>query len=299
MPDVSPQPAPGEAQPTLRVGCAMWAHRPWVGRWYPHGTRSGEELAAYATWCTAVEGNTTFYALPDPASVRRWAELTPPTFRFCCKLPRTITHDRRLRHAEGELAEACDRLAPLGERLGPTTVQLPASFGPDDLDVLAAFCSHLPGDRPWAVEVRHPAFFADDPTARRRLDELLARRGIDRVVLDSRALFSRPPVTPADVEAHGRKPRLPVRAVATGPTPIVRFIGCGDPDVDVTHWQPWVATVVRWLGQGRSPIVFLHTPDNLDAPALARRFHAEVARLVPGLVPLPDPLAPPEQVRLW
>jgi hypothetical protein len=35
--------------------------------------------------------------------------------------------------------------------------------------------------------------------------------------------------------------------------------------------------------------VFIHTPDNADAPGLARRFHAEVRALVPGLPPLPDP----------
>jgi hypothetical protein len=35
--------------------------------------------------------------------------------------------------------------------------------------------------------------------------------------------------------------------------------------------------------------VFVHTPDNLDAPVLARRLYAEVAALRPGLPPLPDP----------
>ena len=52
----------------------MWADRRWVGTLFPSDTRPGEELRPYATWCTAVEGNTTVYALPDEAAVARWGE---------------------------------------------------------------------------------------------------------------------------------------------------------------------------------------------------------------------------------
>ncbi|MDG2112711.1 MAG: DUF72 domain-containing protein, partial [Actinomycetota bacterium] len=59
---------------TLRVGCPMWVNRDWVGRQFPADTPRGRELAAYSRWCTAVEGNTTFYAVPGEAAVARWAE---------------------------------------------------------------------------------------------------------------------------------------------------------------------------------------------------------------------------------
>ncbi|MCB0993414.1 MAG: DUF72 domain-containing protein, partial [Acidimicrobiales bacterium] len=72
----------------LRVGCPMWAHRPWVGNFLPRSTPSGGELAEYAQRMTAVEGNTTFYALPKPETVRRWADSVPDDFRFCFKVPR-------------------------------------------------------------------------------------------------------------------------------------------------------------------------------------------------------------------
>src|SRR5688572_3557909 len=64
----------------LRVGCAMWAHKAWQGRFLPDGMRRAEQLPAYATWCTAVEGNTTAYGLPSPTTVAAWAEETPPDF---------------------------------------------------------------------------------------------------------------------------------------------------------------------------------------------------------------------------
>jgi Uncharacterized conserved protein len=48
----------------LHVGCAMWTYAPWQGRYLPVSLTPRERLRAYATWCNAVEGNTTFYATP-------------------------------------------------------------------------------------------------------------------------------------------------------------------------------------------------------------------------------------------
>ena len=73
---------------------------------------------------------------------------------------------------------------------------------------------------------------------------------------------------------------------------MVRYIGRDDPARTIAGWQPWLATVAGWLREGRSPTVFIHTPDNVDAPELARRFHGEVRALVPEVEPLPDPARP-------
>src|ERR1700735_5236128 len=76
----------------LHVGCAMWTHAPWQGRYLPRALPPRERLSAYATWCNAVEGNTTFYATPALDTVKTWAEQTSPDFRFILKLPRAVTH---------------------------------------------------------------------------------------------------------------------------------------------------------------------------------------------------------------
>ncbi|MEM7337467.1 MAG: DUF72 domain-containing protein [Actinomycetota bacterium] len=284
-------------QPRLRVGCAQWADRQWVGRYFPQDTPAGRELLAYCTWCTAVEGNTTFYGLPAPATVARWAADTPESFRFVCKLPRTITHDRRLRSAEPLVTEALDRFEPLGPRAAPVLVQLPASFGPDDLGVLARFLDGLPTTFSFAVEVRDPRF-CEGGDIERRLNDLLAHHGAERVIIDTRGVFAGPCVTPAEIEAFERKPRLPVRPVAIGPNPIVRFIGPTDPQANPEWWAKWVPKVAQWIEEGREPTVFLHTPDNAWAPALARQFHANVAELVADLEPLPEPTTAAAQLRL-
>ena len=58
----------------------------------------------------------------------------------------------------------------------------------------------------------------------------------------------------------------------------------------VAGWQPWLGTVVGWLREGRSPTVFIHTPDNVRALELAIRFHDDVRARVPEVEPLPEPV---------
>ena len=277
----------------------MWAYKAWQGRQLPERLTRDEQLPAYATWCNAVEGNTTFYGLPSASTVEAWAEQVPTDFRFLFKLPRTITHERRLRGADDEVRELLELLAPLGARATTLSIQLPASFGPSDLGALATFVRRLPtidtdGHR-FAVEVRHPAFFEGDSVARHTLQRILADEGVEWITLDSTTLFAQPPTTEMERETWQRKPRLPVHREALTDEPIVRIVGRDDPRQTVAGWQPWISVVARWLTDGRRPTVFVHTPDNVDALVLARLFHEQVRTVVPTLDPLPVPteVAPP------
>lgn len=272
----------------------MWTHRDWPGRSIPSSTRTGEELAAYSRVVNAVEGNTTFYALPRPEVAQRWAESVPPDFRFMFKLPQEVTHHRKLRGATDLVWSFLDVLQPLHSRMRPVAIQLPAAFAPSDLGVLDSFLEDLPREFSWAVEVRHPGFFENDDVER-SLNDLLHRHDANRIILDSRALFAGPRSTPAEHDAFENKPRVPVRAVAPSTQPIVRFIAQTAVDANPPFWAPWVRTVRRWIEDGKQPIVFLHTPDNVAAPELARRFHAEVTAESERIAPLPDAPAVAEQ----
>jgi len=266
----------------------MWAHRPWVGRFYPTGTKPGTELPLYSRWCNAVEGNTTFYAEPPPTTVVKWSEQTPDDFRFAYKLPRTITHDKRLRDVATEVRSFLDAIEPLGDRIGPIQVQLPGSFGPGDLDALHAFLRRLPTERRWSIELRHHSFFDDSP-AHRTVDELCLERGIGRVILDTRPLYAFPATSDAAIDEQGKKPSLPIVVEAAGPHPIVRVIGGDDVTGIMDGLLAWLPHVVRWLDEGRKPYVFVHQPENLESPGLARAFHAAVAEQVGAIEPLPEP----------
>lgn len=276
----------------------MWAHPPWVGRFLSPGNR-GRELAEYAGWCNAVEGNTTFYAVPSARTVERWAAQAPDDFRFAFKVPRHVTHELRLRgdDAVRAVTEFLRAIDPLGERVGPVQIQLPPSFGPESAATLRSFVDRLPSERNWVVEFRHPGFF-DGGVAHRAVDELLAAAGHGRVVLDTRPLYASAPRTDAAMEERRTKPRLPVVADVLGPHPIVRVIGSDDADGTLDGLRAWAPDLVRWIAEGREPYLFVHQPENLESPALARAIHAEVAAAVDGLAELPTPLpvAPASEV---
>jgi uncharacterized protein YecE (DUF72 family) len=273
----------------LHVGCAMWTYAPWQGRYLPVSLSPRERLRAYATWCNAVEGNTTFYATPALDTVRSWAAQTAPGFRFILKLPRTVTHERRLAEADEPLHAFLAAIEPLGPRAHALWIQLPPSFGPADLGALVRFLRRLPPGHRYCVEVRHRAFFTD-PRSEHELERALAEAGAEWVTFDTTVLFGSPPVSDAEREAWRNKPRVPRRSRALTSHPVVRYIGRDDADRTVAGWQPWLGIVAGWLCEGRSPTVFIHTPDNVAAPELARRFHDEVRARVPEVEPLPEPV---------
>ncbi|SNQ49844.1 conserved hypothetical protein [Frankia canadensis] len=278
----------------LHVGCAMWSLPSWQGRFLPHRLAAHERLRHYASWCTAVEGNTTFYATPARATVEAWARQTEPAFRFVPKLPKIVTHDRRFVDVDAELRAFWDAIAPLGPRVDAVWIQLPAAFTPVDVPALGRFLAGLPAVHRYAVEVRHPAFFTD-PRAADLLERALGAARAEWVPFDTTVFFASPPDSDAERDAWAKKPRVPARNRALTERPIVRYLGRDDVEATVAGWRGWVDAVVAWLREGRSPTMFVHTPDNADAPALARRFHDEVRARVPALDPLPAPIpaAPP------
>ena len=273
----------------LHVGCAMWSHAPWQGRYLPPALALRERLRAYATWCNAVEGNTTFYATPAPDTLASWAEQAAPDFRFVLKLPRPITHERRLAHANLPLRAFLSAIEPLGPRAHALWIQLPPSFGPADLGTLTGFLRGLPRGHRYCVEVRHRGFF-EDPRSEQQLERALAGAGAEWVTFDTTVRFAGPPTSDAERAAWTSKPRLPRRARALTACPVVRYIGRDDASRTIAGWQPWLDTVAGWLREGRSPTVFIHTPDNADALELARRFHDDVRARLPEVEALAEPV---------
>jgi hypothetical protein len=81
---------------------------------------------------------------------------------------------------------------------------------------------------------------------------------------------------------------MPRRSLALTDRPIVRYLGRDATAQTVDGWRHWIDVVTEWLRDGRSPTVFVHTPDNADALMLARRFHDDVRARLPELEALPQ-----------
>lgn len=273
--------------PGCYLGMPFWGFKDWVGVLYRPGSRPVDYLEQYASVFNAVEGNTTFYSLPSPDTVARWREQTPESFRFAFKFPREVTHDLALEGAGPTVAAFLSAMAPLGPRLGPFMIQLPAAFGPSRMNRLDTFLSELPAEFEYAVELRHPAFC--DGTGEVRVNELLAERACDRVLMDTRAMRSGDPGHPDVMEAAHAKPDLPVHATVTHHTPLVRFVGHPDPAPNEAWLLRWRDRLADWMGEGRRPYFFVHVPNNVHSPGLARRLYALLGEKVAlsGLPPFP------------
>lgn len=139
------------------VGTSGWQYRDWRERFYPSGTPTSEWLAFYASRFRTVEVNASFYRLPSPESVRRWAATVPDGFVLTFKASRYVTHIRRLRDCEEPLATMWKVFTQAGDKCGPVLFQLPPTFIAD-VGLLESFVRILPAAMRAAFEFRHPSW---------------------------------------------------------------------------------------------------------------------------------------------
>src|SRR4051812_42068946 len=80
-------PMPGR----ILVGTSSWADPGFVKEWYPPGMKAGDRLPWYAERFEGVELNSSFYAVPERPTVKRWVDVTPEGFVFDVKLHRLLS----------------------------------------------------------------------------------------------------------------------------------------------------------------------------------------------------------------
>ncbi|HEX2205315.1 MAG TPA: DUF72 domain-containing protein [Longimicrobium sp.] len=161
---------------TPRIGTAGWS---LPRDEQPRFPGEGTHLERYARRFAAAEINSSFHRPHRPATYARWRDSVPPSFRFSVKLPKTITHTRRLAGAEDLLDAFLAEAAELEDRLGCFLVQLPPSLA-FDASVAEDFFSLLRERTAIAAacEPRHPGWFEAEA------DALLARHRVARVAAD-------------------------------------------------------------------------------------------------------------------
>jgi len=150
-----------QRQAEARIGCSGWQYRDWRGVVYPADLRARDWLGWYAEHFDTVELNSTFYRLPRPEVVERWAAAAPDGFTFAVKVGAFGTHRMKLRDPHRWLANHLDRVRRLGPSLGPNLLQLPPHWR-RDAGRLDDFLAAAPSDLRWAVELREPSWLHDD-----------------------------------------------------------------------------------------------------------------------------------------
>jgi len=154
-------PDPLELAGRIRLGTCAWSFDDWKGNFYPARIAPAAMLPFYARHFRAVEIDSTFYAIPAASAVEAWAARTPADFRFAAKLPKAISHEKRLRDCEGESTAFLEALRPLGPKLGVVLLQFSEWFEPagGNAAALDAWLGRFAGRGVrFAVELRHPAW---------------------------------------------------------------------------------------------------------------------------------------------
>src|SRR5437899_3006455 len=91
------------------VGTSSWADPGFVAEWYPQGMPSRERLPWYAERFDIVEVNSSFYAIPEVATVIRWAEVSPDGFTFDYKLHKLLSrHSAEVESLPPELRDEAE-----------------------------------------------------------------------------------------------------------------------------------------------------------------------------------------------
>lgn len=159
-----------------RVGTAGWAIPRDVAGEFPS---EGSALERYSARFRVAEINSSFHRSHRPSTWRRWRDSVPEDFRFSAKLPKLITHQRKLVDCAAALGEFLGEASELGDRLAVLLVQLPPRLE-FDAGVAGTFFAELKSRTAVAIacEPRHPSWF--DAAA----DALLASLKIARVAAD-------------------------------------------------------------------------------------------------------------------
>lgn len=139
----------------------------------------GTALQRYATRFAGVEINSSFHRSHRASTWAKWAASVPDDFRFSVKMPKTISHQRKLIECEDLVSAFLEEVSGLGEKIGVLLLQLPPKLA-FDAQVARDFLGRLSSLSPvqLACEPRHPSWF--EACA----DALLADLRVARVAAD-------------------------------------------------------------------------------------------------------------------
>ena len=159
----------------MKIGTAGWSFSKELAHEF---AGEGSVLERYAKRFPAVEINSSFHRPHRDATRAKWRNSVPPAFRFSVKLPKTISHQQKLRDCDELLDEFLGQLAGLGDKLGVLLLQLPPKleYDPEHLKFLIRLSNSAPA--PIVCEPRHISWFSD--TA----DQTLQNLKIGRVAAD-------------------------------------------------------------------------------------------------------------------
>jgi len=249
------------------VGCAKWNKADLKG-FYPRGTK--DELTYYSQQFNSIELNATFYNF-DADQVKVWKSKSPNDFKFFPKVPRYLSHLKRLKDYGSFLDDYLSAIAGFDDKFGMAFLQMINNFGPKEENIqrLERFVSDWPIDLPLAVELRHTDWFNKEDIAE-YLYELLESNNKANIIVDS----------------AGRRDIMHMRLTNT--TAFVRYVGANHPS-DYTRLDDWITRIKVWKKQGLENLYFfIHQNVEKESPLLAVSFIEKLNNEIGTSIKIPD-----------
>ncbi|MFL6734965.1 MAG: DUF72 domain-containing protein [Sphingomicrobium sp.] len=169
----------------VRVGTAGWSIGPAAASSFP---AEGSGLERYSSVLPVTEINSSFHRPHRLGTWERWRDAVPETFRFSVKIPKTVSHERKLVDCDDLLGDFLTQTEVLGEKLAILLLQLPPKLE-FHRETVIAFLEGLARRCPAriVVEPRHLSWFGEEQEALLR-DMRVARVAADPAICPSAAL---------------------------------------------------------------------------------------------------------------
>lgn len=146
----------------LHIGCSSYATSSWRPLFYPQKLPKRLWFDYYCQHFKTYELNSTFYRFPTVESLLSWYGKTPDDFIFSIKVPKIITHIKRLKDCKEEIEEFYSVAEKgLKNKLACILWQLPPSFtfSPERLELVIH--AMKPGFKN-VVEFRNESWWRED-----------------------------------------------------------------------------------------------------------------------------------------
>jgi len=152
----------------LYLGTSGFAYDHWRdGIFYPPNLPKKKELSYYSRQFNSIEINYSFYRSPSLKTFLHWKLSTKDNFIFSLKVPRHITHFKRLKGVKKIWQEFLKRAMALEEKLGPFLFQFPSNWKKNEKRLKELIKILEEGNNEirkvkYAFEFRHQSWFEKD-----------------------------------------------------------------------------------------------------------------------------------------
>lgn len=230
----------------IYLGCSQWGIESFKKIIYPENAQPRDYLYHYAKEFSCVELNSTYYEIVEREKLLNWRSKVDPTFKFCPKIPKTISHDNRLNNVQQQTEEFINSVKVFEENLGICFLQLPPNFHHSNLYLIDELLTFI--NKRIKVSIEFRTDWLSRPDILREGFEVLKKHKVGIVIED-------------DTETIPFLNNIKI----TNSSAFIRF-EVTNLHIDYERINDWINVIKLWQDKGIKEVYFmLHFPDKAES----------------------------------